>query len=155
MAKLHLMIPLLPTLLQIGSASFRKTVFEMLPFKAVKNIIQVTGVMYSTVDEIFEEKKHLIHDNGQSPQDYGHDLMAHLCEYVVHDCITAKYCHVVQANARASEEEMLSEDELRAQLGTLLWASADTSRHIVWYGFSTKPNVISQLPVRPAEYFTF
>jgi cytochrome P450 len=101
---------------------------ELLPFKAVKQVIQATNDLDVVIEGIYEEKKQAGYQQFKPSADTK-DLVTHLCRLFFSAPTTVlNRLFTVRANAIAAKDDTLSEGEIRSQLGTLLWASADTSK---------------------------
>ena len=74
---------LLPPLSKIGTPKFRRSVVELIPWKAVQDFIEIVDTMYNTSVEIFESKKKaLTGGDGALERQIaqGKDIMSILCE---------------------------------------------------------------------------
>lgn len=47
----------MPKIARIGTRTFRKSIVDMMPFAAVKELRSIINVLYETSVEIFESKK--------------------------------------------------------------------------------------------------
>lgn len=73
---------LVPHLSKIGTPKFRRSVVELIPWKAVQDFIEVVDVIYNSSMEIFESKKKALAggDDASGRMAQGKDIMSILCE---------------------------------------------------------------------------
>ena len=73
---------LVPPLSKIGTPKFRRSVVELIPWKAVQDFIEVVDVIYNSSVEIFESKKKALAggDDASRQMAQGKDIMSILCE---------------------------------------------------------------------------
>ncbi|KAF9235019.1 cytochrome P450 [Melanogaster broomeanus] len=105
---------LLPYAIKIGSPKFHRYVAEITPWKAVHEILDSVDMMYKTSVEVFKMKKKalLLGDEAVLQQvGRGKDITSIL----------------LKANMAASEEDRLPDDELIAQMTTLVFAAMETT----------------------------
>ncbi|KAI9059397.1 cytochrome P450 [Trametes sanguinea] len=100
--------PLIPSFL-------RRPLMNLLPSRRVKRFLNVIDTMHSSAMQIYTEKKREADSLGAStaPED----------DEKAKDLITI----LLRANAGASEEDMLPEEELISQLSILVFVATDTS----------------------------
>ncbi|KAI8977839.1 cytochrome P450 [Trametes punicea] len=94
-------------------AVLRRPLMNLLPSRRVKRFLHVIDTMHENAHKIYTEKKHLAELLGSSMND-GENTK---------DLITI----LLMANAGASVEDALPEEELIAQLSTLVFVATDTS----------------------------
>ncbi|KAI0258946.1 cytochrome P450 [Gloeopeniophorella convolvens] len=95
-------------------AWFLKIAGRMLPWKRLNHVMDLAEQMYSHTTDIYETKKRLLQEGDDATVkqvDEGKDIAALL----------------IQANSAASEEDRLSEEEIIAQMASLLIAATDTT----------------------------
>ncbi|KAL4246377.1 cytochrome P450 family protein [Abortiporus biennis] len=105
---------LIPVAYKLGSPSFQRRVVDMIPIKAVKEIVKNIDTMTNECQNIYNQKKAallagddaMVHQVGE-----GKDIMSVL----------------LKANMNADEKDRLPEDELVAQMTTLVFAAVDTT----------------------------
>ncbi|KAF9238219.1 cytochrome P450 [Melanogaster broomeanus] len=105
---------LLPYAVKIGSPKFRRYIAEIIPSKDLHDVLSMVDLMHQTSTEIFAAKKKalLIGDEAVLQQvGRGKDIMSIL----------------LKANVAASEEDRLPDDELIAQMTSLVFAAMDTT----------------------------
>ena len=74
---------LLPILVNIGSASFRRRVVELIPLKDVQRMRYISDVMYERSVRIFNEKKAVLAKGDDAMKQEigeGRDIMSILCK---------------------------------------------------------------------------
>ncbi|KAI0776891.1 cytochrome P450 [Trametes elegans] len=96
----------------------RRPIMNILPSRRVKRFLHVIDTLHVNATRIYEEKKRLAVSPGGDYNDI--DTKAK-------DLITI----LLQANAGASAEDALPEEELIAQLSILLFAATDTSSNAI------------------------
>ncbi|KAF9230507.1 cytochrome P450 [Melanogaster broomeanus] len=104
----------LPYVVKIGSPKFRRYLAEIVPWKDLHELLRVVDLMDKTSIAIFEAKKKalLMGDVAVLEQvGRGKDIMSVL----------------LKANMAASEEDRIPDDELIAQMTTLVFAATDTT----------------------------
>ena len=72
-----------PSLSRIGTPKFRRSVVELIPWKAVQDFIKIVDVMYNTSVGIFESKKKALAEGDEALAtqiSQGKDIMSILCE---------------------------------------------------------------------------
>ncbi|KAI8995433.1 cytochrome P450 [Trametes punicea] len=105
---------LLPTAMKFGSATFRRRVVDMIPVHTVQRLKDISDIMHARSVLIFNEKKAqlargdeaLKHQVGE-----GRDIMSIL----------------LRANMAATDQERLEDDEIIAQVSTMVLAGMDTT----------------------------
>nr|BAK09536.1 cytochrome P450 [Postia placenta] len=105
---------LIPYVDFIGSPRFRRWVLEMLPSRAVRQMISSVDIMTGRAIDIFETKKAAL-EKGDG------DISQHAGEGK--DIISI----LMRANREVAEADRLPEDEVIAQLVTLVFAATDTT----------------------------
>ncbi|OJT09223.1 Cytochrome P450 3A24 [Trametes pubescens] len=98
--------PLIPTAL-------RRPIMDLLPSRRVKALLRIIDTMHGNAVRIFEEKK-MMAKSGEKVDDEGE---------IGKDLTTL----FLKANVGASKEDALTEEELIAQLSTLIFAATDTT----------------------------
>jgi len=117
---------LLPTLIKLGPPRFRRFVVDLLPFRNVRQLRDITDVMHNTSVEILEAKRRaLLEDNGAVAKQVskGKDIISILSMYIPTSCHRHAYKMIwsVKANVEALEEDKLPESEVLAQVVSRLW----------------------------------
>ena len=82
-SKLFLIRPFVFPLSKIGSPKFRRSVVELIPWKAVQDFIEVVDMIYNTSVKIFESKKQALAGGDDALERQiaqGKDIMSILCE---------------------------------------------------------------------------
>jgi cytochrome P450 len=115
-ALFRLLVPIqfLPYVVKIGSPKFWRYIAEIIPWKELHDVLGMVDIMDQTSTSIFEAKKKalLMGDEAVSQQvGRGKDIMSVL----------------LKANMVASEEDRLPDDDLLAQMTTLVFAAMDTT----------------------------
>ncbi|KAF9230508.1 cytochrome P450 [Melanogaster broomeanus] len=107
-ALVRLTVPrlLLPYVVKIGSPKFRRYIAEMVPWKELHEVLRMVDIMDKTSIDIFEAKKKAL-------------LMG--------DEVVLQQVGRVKANMAASEEDRISDDDLIAQMTTLVFVATDTT----------------------------
>jgi len=80
---------LLPTLIKLGPPRFRRFVVDLLPFRNVRQLRDITDVMHNTSVEILEAKRRaLLEDNGAVAKQVskGKDIISILSMYIPTSC---------------------------------------------------------------------
>ncbi|RDX41924.1 cytochrome P450 [Lentinus brumalis] len=111
-----LVVPLmfLPFISSITTPSFRRRVVEMLPFKSAQHVREIIDDLHATSRSVYNAKRSALTGGDEKTKhdvSEGKDIMSVL----------------LKANIAASEEERLPEDELIAQMSTLIYAGMDTT----------------------------
>ncbi|KAJ6558799.1 cytochrome P450 [Mycena vulgaris] len=104
---------ILPWGVHVGTPRFRRAVVDWVPWKAVHEFRDILDVMDRTTRQIFEEKKRVILNGGggSSEKDVGKDIIGIL----------------MHQNARAVDEDRLSDAEVLGQMSTLIFAATETT----------------------------
>ncbi|KAI8974228.1 cytochrome P450 [Trametes punicea] len=105
---------LLPWLLRIGSPAFRRKIVEILPQTTAQRLRQLSDTLHAQSVQLVNQKKTALNqgDEGLMLQvGEGKDLMSVL----------------LRANMTAAEEDRLRDEELIAQVSTLVFAATDTT----------------------------
>ncbi|KAI0789221.1 cytochrome P450 [Abortiporus biennis] len=99
---------------KIGSASFRRRLVEMIPNPLVQKIKDIVDTMHSHAVEILNGKKQALKAGDEAVVEQisqGKDIISVL----------------LKTNMEASEEDKLPEEEILAQMATLVFAATDTT----------------------------
>ncbi|KAI0760477.1 cytochrome P450 [Fomes fomentarius] len=126
---------LLPYLPEIGSASFRGKIVDLIPHRGVQKMKAVVDVMHRRTVEIYNAKKLALEKGDEAVTRQvgeGKDIMSIL----------------LRANMVASVEDRLSEDELIGQMTTFIFAAMDTTSNAlaaILQRLATHPDVQSKL----------
>ncbi|KAJ8516646.1 hypothetical protein ONZ45_g6069 [Pleurotus djamor] len=99
----------LPYLVKIGTPTIRRALLELIPSEALQRVKVIVDTMHNTAVQIFERKKQAIAMGEVIGE--GKDLMSVL----------------LKANAAADEQDRLPENELLAQMNTMIFAANDTT----------------------------
>ncbi|KAI0657158.1 cytochrome P450 [Cubamyces menziesii] len=103
---------LLPWLVRIGPASFRRKVVETAPHGTVtQRMKHISDIMYIRSTEIVNEKKAALAKGDEALKERGKDLMSVL----------------LQANLTAAAEDRLTDEEVIAQVSGFVLAAMDTT----------------------------
>ncbi|KAI0628829.1 cytochrome P450 [Trametes polyzona] len=114
MHQLELPRLLLPKLTKIGPPSFRRKILELIPYAPLQRIIQISDALHASSLEIYNEKKRALEKGDEAVKQQvgeGKDIMSVL----------------LRENMVASEEDRLPDDEVVAQVSTLVLAAMDTT----------------------------
>ncbi|KAI0069487.1 cytochrome P450 [Panus rudis PR-1116 ss-1] len=105
---------LLPVLVKLGPAPFRRFIVDILPSKRAQRMKNVADTILVHTKEILRQKR---------------EALAAGDEAVVHQVGEGKdiLSVLLRANTEATETERLSEDELLGAMGILVFAATDTS----------------------------
>ncbi|KAL1947205.1 hypothetical protein VTO73DRAFT_14166 [Trametes versicolor] len=106
--------PLLPLLLKMGPAWFRRKLVDLVPFAPARRMAQISDVMHERSTQIYEEKKAALEAGDEALKEQvseGKDIISVL----------------LRANMIAAEEDRLSSEEVIAQVSTLVLAGMDTT----------------------------
>ncbi|EIW60950.1 cytochrome P450 [Trametes versicolor FP-101664 SS1] len=106
--------PLLPLLLKMGPAWFRRKLVDLVPFAPARRMAQISDVMHARSTQIYEEKKAALEAGDEALKEQvseGKDIISVL----------------LRANMIAAEEDRLSSEEVIAQVSTLVLAGMDTT----------------------------
>ncbi|KAF9261413.1 cytochrome P450 [Marasmius fiardii PR-910] len=115
---------ILPYVSHIGTASMRRFVARLLPWKDFQEGKGMADYVWELSREILEEKRSTVNRLGKELG--GKDILSVL----------------VQENEKASGEDRLSENELIAQMSTLIFAAMDTTSNAL-------ARILSQLTAHP------
>ncbi|KAL7282889.1 hypothetical protein ACG7TL_002304 [Trametes sanguinea] len=103
---------LLPTAVKIGSSSFRRKIAERLPHAVAQRMLQISDTLEAQSVKLVNDKKAALGDEGLQHQvGEGKDIMSVL----------------LRANTKAADEDRLTDDEVVAQVSTLVLAAMDTT----------------------------
>ncbi|KAI0355165.1 cytochrome P450 [Trametes cingulata] len=105
---------LLPKLVKIGPAWFRRKVVELIPYAPLQRILQISNALHSRSLQIYNEKKEALAKGDEALKQQvgeGKDIMSVL----------------LRANMAASEDDRLPDEEVIAQVSTLVLAAMDTT----------------------------
>ncbi|KIJ60897.1 hypothetical protein HYDPIDRAFT_42968 [Hydnomerulius pinastri MD-312] len=103
-----------PFVVKIGTPKFRKFIARIIPWKALQELIDIVEVMDKTSNEVFDAKKKALTEGDEAVLQQvgrGKDIMSIL----------------LKANMNAAEEDRLPDNELIAQMTTLVFAAMDTT----------------------------
>ncbi|KAL5504185.1 hypothetical protein ACEPAH_8259 [Sanghuangporus vaninii] len=106
----------LPWFTKIGSPAFRRKVAENIPFKVVKDYVEVVDVLESGSKVIYEKSKKALENGDETTYEkvgMGKDILSVL----------------LRANMTAKENDRLPEEEVIGQLNTFILAGQDTTSH--------------------------
>ncbi|KAI0791323.1 cytochrome P450 [Abortiporus biennis] len=106
---IYVILVFFPWITKIGSAKFRRRILELLPWKRMQKILEISDMLERTGRDILTHSRETM-SNGDVPED-GRDILKVLLE----------------ANQTTGESERLSEEELLGQISTLLFAAMDTT----------------------------
>ncbi|RPD55361.1 cytochrome P450 [Lentinus tigrinus ALCF2SS1-7] len=111
-----LVVPLmfLPSISSVTTPSFRRRVVEMIPFKSAQHVREIIDDLYATSKSVFNAKKSALTGGDEKTKhdvSEGRDIMSVL----------------LKANMAASEGDRLPDEELIAQMSTLIYAGMDTT----------------------------
>ncbi|CAL1698257.1 unnamed protein product [Somion occarium] len=111
---LHFYRMFLPFVGHLGPPGFRRKVLEIYPNKNVQKMKDLVDTLYSQAVSIFNAKKAALENDDEAVHEQvgeGKDIMSLL----------------LRANVEASEEDRISDEELIAQVNTLVFAATDTT----------------------------
>ncbi|KAI0761469.1 cytochrome P450 [Trametes elegans] len=114
MQQLEVLRLLLPRVMNIGPASFRRQVLELIPHAPLQRAIQISDALYGQSLKIINSKKSALEKGDEELKQQvgeGKDIMSVL----------------LRANMTASEEDRLPDEEVVAQVSTLVLAAMDTT----------------------------
>nr|BED42969.1 cytochrome P450 monooxygenase [Trametes versicolor] len=94
-------------------APLRRPIMNLLPSRRVKALLRVVDTMHENAVRIYTEKKALAKTGEKTHE--GDEKVKDLCSLLL------------QANVGASKEDALADEELIAQLSTLIFAATDTT----------------------------
>ncbi|KAI9069463.1 cytochrome P450 [Trametes sanguinea] len=119
----------LPSAVKIGSGSFRRKVVERIPHPIARRMIQISDTLEAQSVKLINDKKAALAqgDEGLKQQvGEGKDIMSVL----------------LRANMNAADEDRLTDDELVAQVSTLVLAAMDTTSNAL-------ARILHQLALHP------
>ncbi|KAI0657157.1 cytochrome P450 [Cubamyces menziesii] len=129
-SQVHLIIrQLLPVLVKIGPASFRRKVVEMIPYGPGQRMKQISDAMYERSVRIINEKRAALERGDEALKHQigeGKDIMSVL----------------LRANMSASDADRLTDEELIAQVSVLVLAAMDTTSNAL-------ARILHQLALHP------
>ncbi|KAH8105401.1 cytochrome P450 [Cristinia sonorae] len=105
---------ILPFVQNFGTASFRRRVLELIPWKRLKKALEITDTLEHTSKTILSQKKELLAQGDVAMQHQvgeGKDLMSVL----------------LKANMRAIGEDKMPDDELLGNMSSLIFAAMETT----------------------------
>ncbi|PPQ86419.1 hypothetical protein CVT25_003541 [Psilocybe cyanescens] len=105
---------LLSTAVKIGTPSFRRTIVNWIPWKALHDLRDLTDVMHNVCVGIYESKKKALLEGDEAVERQmgrGKDILSIL----------------MRANTDASDVDRLPEEELLGQMSTFIFAATDTT----------------------------
>ncbi|EGO03012.1 hypothetical protein SERLA73DRAFT_176502 [Serpula lacrymans var. lacrymans S7.3] len=112
--KLTIWRQFLPLAVKLSSASFRKRLTDIIPWKPLRELRDIVDIMAQTSTTVFEAKKVALQEGDEAVMrqvGQGRDIISIL----------------LKANLEAAEEDRLPESELLAQMSTLIFAAMDTT----------------------------
>ncbi|KZT25478.1 cytochrome P450 [Neolentinus lepideus HHB14362 ss-1] len=127
-----------PFLANLGSPSFRRTLVEHTPIKAVQKVKNMSDVMYNTARSILRQKTAEDGDSVSTTETGDKDLLEIL----------------VKENSKALHGDKLSEDEIIGQMTVLIFGAQDTTSSALsrlLYMLSTHPEVQGKLQAEIME----
>ncbi|KAF9533661.1 cytochrome P450 [Crepidotus variabilis] len=107
-------IYLLPFLMKIGTAKFRRAMLELTPIEVLQEAREISDLMHETSVKIYEAKKKAISDGNDAFKDHiaeGKDLISIL----------------MKNNTGVSKGEKLPDKEIIGQMSTFTFAATDTT----------------------------
>ncbi|KAH9846398.1 cytochrome P450 [Lenzites betulinus] len=129
-SQLHVFVRLmLPRLVRIGPAAFRRKVVEMLPEGPAQAMLRISDALSARSEELVDEKKKALLQGDEALKQQvgeGRDIMSVL----------------LRENMMASEEDRLSNEEVVAQVSTLVLAAMDTTSNAL-------SRILHQLTLHP------
>ncbi|KAF9522379.1 cytochrome P450 [Crepidotus variabilis] len=105
---------ILPSVMKIGTARFRRFMLDLLPFRVLHDVKDISDVMHSTSVEIYNSNMRALSEGNDAFIDHitgGKDLISTL----------------MKSNLTASKDEKLLEAEILAQMSSLTFAGTDTT----------------------------
>ncbi|KAI0826700.1 cytochrome P450 [Trametes gibbosa] len=120
---------LLPTLVKLGPAAFRRKVVKMLPEGPSQTMRRISDALSTRSQELVDEKKRALEQGDEAVKQRvgeGRDIMSVL----------------LRENMRASEEDRLTDEEVVAQVSTLVLAAMDTTSNAL-------SRILHQLTLHP------
>ncbi|KAJ3547781.1 hypothetical protein NMY22_g1527 [Coprinellus aureogranulatus] len=114
---------------KLGTPRLHRLFISLLPWPRMHKMRDTIDVMHQTSVEIIERKKKEI-ANGTYESAYQKDFMTILREqFQLEYENTVSDSHEVEDNAKAPEEDRLPENEVIAQISTLMFAAMDTTTY--------------------------
>ncbi|OJT06234.1 Cytochrome P450 3A24 [Trametes pubescens] len=123
MHQLEVIRLVLPRVYQLGPAALRRKLLELIPFGPVQRMIKISDALHTTSLEIYHEKKAALEKGDEAMKQQvgeGKDIMSVL----------------LRENMVASEEDRLTDEEVVAQVSTLVLAAMDTTSNALARIFS-------------------
>ncbi|CCL99751.1 uncharacterized protein FIBRA_01773 [Fibroporia radiculosa] len=111
---LSMFVPLVPLIGNIGPAWFRRSVTSLMPYRKIQRVISIVDTMNKRSSEIFNARKEAIRQGDDASLQQvggGKDIMSLF----------------IKANAATSEGDRLPDEELVAQMSTLVTGAVDTT----------------------------
>uniref|UniRef100_A0A8H7XZX2 Eukaryotic translation initiation factor 1A n=3 Tax=Agaricales TaxID=5338 RepID=A0A8H7XZX2_PSICU len=105
---------LLAPLVKIGTPKLRRAILNWLPFKTLHQLRDIVDTMHETSVKILDSKKKALMEGDEAVERQvgrGKDILSIL----------------LRANMNASDDDKLSDEEVLAQLSTLIFAAMDTT----------------------------
>jgi hypothetical protein len=121
---LGVFLPFLPLLKKIGSRRFRRFVIDLLPSKRVRKVKNIVDLIDHTSKEILERKKASLSQDNEVISEQIHesrDIMSLLCKFFPRCYHQPLIDRSVRENILAKEADRLPDDELIAQMRSLLY----------------------------------
>lgn len=116
----------LPYVMNIGPAWFRRFIIDILPSKPVQKMKGIIDIMQKTSEDIVAQKREALaagEDSVVRQMGAGKDIMSILCEFlgcqICLNLFRIRYLLSVRANMAADEKDRLTEVEL---IGQMRWA---------------------------------
>ncbi|KAJ7121713.1 cytochrome P450 [Mycena epipterygia] len=108
------LLPLLPTVAKVGTPGFRRWLLDILPWKSLHRLRDMSYLMENTAKEILKEKKAALQSGDLATQervDTGTDIISIL----------------LRANLSANESSRLTDVQILAQTTGIIFAAMDTT----------------------------
>ncbi|KAJ3522922.1 hypothetical protein NMY22_g11675 [Coprinellus aureogranulatus] len=109
---------ILPYVHNIGTPRFRKWVVDVLPWKPLRDMMDIVKVLQTAADEVVGTKKAAMNEKGgglEKQVGQGKDIISIL----------------LKANMKASAEDKLTDEEVVGQIAGFIFAAMDTSSNAV------------------------
>ncbi|PPQ67522.1 hypothetical protein CVT25_006063 [Psilocybe cyanescens] len=132
---------LLSMLVKIGTPGFRRSIINWLPFKTLHQLRDIVDIMHGTSVKILESKKKALMEGDEAVArqvGQGKDILSIL----------------LRANMDALDADKLADEEVLAQLSTLIFAAMDTTSGAlsrILHLLATHPDVQDKLRQEIAE----